>query len=523
MPSRDALMLPDVLTEGDNLEMPPLPDAAFFLSQMDEQTSSLNRRRRAGSRDINLPDDPTDYLQSSILETRKNRDDDLALDLDDLDLGLDLGDGIIETGYPERSIEIGLDAPDAGPLEDAIGDSELNVFAKDGTGRVRSASIADDFRIMDGDGDVAMDDDMTFGIGDDADVPFAPVVPPRGRISESPLSDMDPEDIERLNDSTFLDAPIERRPAQRAKKLRTLEADEETTLSSAIIKAQQNDRTKILRPQSFLPRDPMLYALMEMQRTGGFVSSVLRDERSAGWAPELRGMLSLDAILGARDLKRKRDSGVADMDLDLNAAKSPRLELDLGDEATLGFVAGMDETAVVDNTIRQLDDDGFQPIIDDDEGFVAAASREGSVEAAANDTFDVTRAPLLHPDEQGAVSLGTKHAVHLLREQFGAEAEHNAAERKKASVVFQDLLPESRTTKEDATKMFFEILVLATKDAVKVEQKSGEVGGAIRVRGKRGLWGSWAEREAGGEIAEEEAAGSEGMMAMAGRTITVGA
>jgi len=50
--------------------------------------------------------------------------------------------------------------------------------------------------------------------------------------------------------------------------------------------------------------------------------------------------------------------------------------------------------------------------------------------------------------------------------------------------------------------MFFEILVLATKDAVKVEQAEGDLGGPLRVRGKRGLWGAWAENEAGGEIEE---------------------
>jgi len=48
--------------------------------------------------------------------------------------------------------------------------------------------------------------------------------------------------------------------------------------------------------------------------------------------------------------------------------------------------------------------------------------------------------------------------------------------------------------------MFFEILVLATKDAIKTEQREGELGADIRVRGKRGLWGDWAEKEAGGEI-----------------------
>ena len=127
----------------------------------------------------------------------------------------------------------------------------------------------------------------------------------------------------------------------------------------------------------------------------------------------------------------------------------------------------------------------------------------GRVSRDVSHAFDETTAPLVHPADSGPVSLGTKHAVHILRDLFGAEAAMNADKRKKTSVVFQELLPEARTTKADATKMFFECLVLATKDAIKVEQAEGALGGPIRVRGKRGLWGAWAEREAGGEIAAQ--------------------
>jgi cohesin complex subunit SCC1 len=116
--------------------------------------------------------------------------------------------------------------------------------------------------------------------------------------------------------------------------------------------------------------------------------------------------------------------------------------------------------------------------------------------------FDETTAPLVHPQDSGPVSLGTKHAVHILRDLFGSESAHNADKRKKTTVVFQDLLPERKTTKAEATKMFFECLVLATKDAIKVEQAEG-MGAPIRVRAKRGLWGDWAEREAGGEMAQQ--------------------
>ncbi|EZF34637.1 hypothetical protein H101_01812 [Trichophyton interdigitale H6] len=54
--------------------------------------------------------------------------------------------------------------------------------------------------------------------------------------------------------------------------------------------------------------------------------------------------------------------------------------------------------------------------------------------------------------------------------------------------------------------MFFEVLVLATKDAVRVEQSSKDLGGRLRIKAKQGLWGDWAETEAGGEIAPQEVA-----------------
>ena len=52
--------------------------------------------------------------------------------------------------------------------------------------------------------------------------------------------------------------------------------------------------------------------------------------------------------------------------------------------------------------------------------------------------------------------------------------------------------------------MFFEVLVLATKDAISVSQGVDELGGDLRINAKQGLWGSWAEAQAGGEIAAQE-------------------
>jgi len=521
MPSRDALMLPDVLTEGDNLEMPPLPDASFLLSQMDDE-SHLGRKRRAGSRDINLQEDlqGSQFLQDSV-ENRNIFDAaDLYIDeVDglDLDFGLDLDD---VNPKNDRSVELGRDAPAGRPIgEDVFSDTDIQIPAKETFPRGQDESQLDLGFGGDGDDGFQIDDVEMGGIGDGPDVsalPAAPIID-RARISESPLSDID-EDVaqaveaEHQRNNTTLYEPedeteqsIFRNPAQRSRRQRLLQPDSQTTISNAQIKEQQANRDKIIRPQSFLPRDPELLALMEMQKNGGFVSNIMGEGRSSAWAPELRGMLSLQAVRKSGELKRKRDSGIADMDSDFEEGpnKSPRLELGEDEEdmaANLGNAGlGREDTVLAaDGTMMEIPGDDFIINGEDDEHNANA----GLVDSPGPN-FDETTAPLVHPADSGPISLGTKHAVHLLRDRFGAEAANSPDKRKKASVLFQDLLPEAITSRADATKMFFEVLVLATKDAVKVEQQEALLGGPIRVRGKRGLWGDWAEREAGGEIEAE--------------------
>lgn len=521
-------MLPDVLTEGDNLEMPPLPDASFLFSQLDDEPV-LSRKRRAGSRDINLQEDfsASQFLQNSI----ENTDEELIMEpMDDMDFGIDLGDGMDELNPKDidQSVEFGRDAPAARATEeDLISEIDFRIPTKELDLEERDTSLDlgfnnddDQIRLGDDDGDIDMHD-----LGDAPDVsllPGAPLIRPE-RISESPLSDVDEtyaqeleaEHLRDLNrdvyepeaeaDETIIAAP------QRARRQKFLLPDVTLQLSTVVIKEQQKDRSKITQAQSTLPRDPVLLSLLEMQKNGGFVSSVMSDSRSAGWAPELRGLTSIDTIRNSSALKRKRDSGVADLDSadedQLPTSKSPRLEL--GEEDDLGIahnediLGGADTTIAADGTIIEI------PAHDEDEGIAAPQDEddEGNYQATSpgGPNFDETTAPLVHPADSGPVSLGTKHAVHLLRDRFGASAANSPSQRKNASVLFQDLLPEATTSRADATKMFFEVLVLATKDAVKVEQQEQLLGAPIRVRGKRGLWGDWAEREAGGEIEEQEA------------------
>ncbi|GJN68407.1 MCD1/ SCC1/Rad21 protein [Purpureocillium lilacinum] len=497
--NREALLLPDKITPYDNLELPPPPDASWLLSQVDDVTATpVGRKGRIShNRDINLQED---FDNSQFLQGNSALDEDDLVPMDDLDLGLDFG--IDMDGGPSQSIEMGRDAPAARDFEDDVL-SELDIMPRHGKDDSNALDFGEDgVRIADGEGDIPMgDDDFGFNVDDQSAMPeLGAAALNRARISESPLSDIDEalareveEEYSRHN-QTDLYEPLDdtettlvRRPTQRSKKQKIMLPDDEIALSSSHIKQQQADRHNIIKPAAFLPRDPFLLALMEMQKSGGFVSAIMSEGRSAAWAPELRGMLSLDAIRGISELKRKRDSGIADVDSEQGALKSPRLEL--GDDTDFGFDGqGLgNQSVAADGTILEIpaDDDHH----DRDMGSPMPA-------------FDETTVPLVHPADSGPVSVGTKHAVHILRDLFGSEAATNAETRKKSQVVFQNLLPEKRTTKAEATKMFFECLVLATKDAIKVEQ-GPDLGAPIRVRGKRGLWGDWAEREAGGEISHQ--------------------
>ncbi|KUI66362.1 Cohesin subunit rad21 [Cytospora mali] len=511
LPNRESLLLPDRITPYDNLDLLPAPDVDLLLSTQDHDVGSqpLGRKGRVSNRDINLQED---FNNSQFLQSGMEKDDGLALaNVDDLDLQLDFGMDIDE--QPTRmTVEMGRDAPAArGVEEDIFSEFDLPQPSKD---RDHDQSTALGFgdagvRIHDDDGDIMMgDDDFRLNLGDQSAVPEAPAGPDmaRARISESPLSDIDEEfakeieiEYSRHANNTDMYEPngddettMIRNAPQRSKKRKIIAPDEQTMLTGAVIKEQQSKHDNILKPQVFLPRDPYLLALMEMQKNGGFVSSIIMDGQSATWAPELKGLLSLDAIRGPTDLKRKRDSGIADMDMDgeHGASKSPRLEIDQDDPFAFGATDLGNQSVGPDGTILEIAGDDGMAIHDDEPSMLP--------------NFDDTTAPLVHPEESGPVSIGTKHAVHILRDLFGEEAATNAEKRKKTSVVFQELLPEKKTTKADATKMFFECLVLATKDAIKVEQPEGSLGGAIRVRGKRGLWGAWAEREAGGEIDEQD-------------------
>lgn len=495
-----ALILADTITELDLFA--PLPDPDAILRAPEE---------RAPGQDPTLLDFGMSQMLDSQTPTRTQQR--RLLELDDDDLGLDIGDGQDDglAGTPMSdgpSIEQGRRAPTPrGDEPTMLQDDDLGLdlgFGADTTLGGNDGPI------------VGMDDDYPMGglnneeIGEANEQALrkADAAAERARRSESVLSSVRPS-VERDLEETFrLDQAAlqdeteqEVQAAQRVKRRKVMRMDNETELHNSQIKRQQEDRSNITKAPSFLPRDPLLLQLMEMQRNGSFVSNLMGDGRMQGWAPELRGILSLEIVRKAGDKKRKRDSGiVADVETDGERQESPpQLEIPQDEDEGFQVNAGDD---------FGLRSDGFQPGAEDD---VQHEDEENYMYDEPPINFDITEAPLLHPSQQGAVALGTKKMVHMLRDHFAPDHPKELNEpptpskRVKQSALFTDLCPERTTTRQDATKMFFELLVLGTKDAIKVEQDSKDLGLPIRVRGKRGLWGDWAEMQSGGEIASQEA------------------
>ena len=506
------------LTVADRISDPMMPDLDPSLLDFRPMTIDFGSKKEDPlSWNSQVLSDP---LSIEIGRREPPRDERAEFDEEDMNIDLDLDLGLDDG----PSIEVGRKAPPPRSLEDDLmGDEDKfqRDFAYDENTRTRLSSrvpslIEDRDDEMPDNGGILLDDADDFILPMD-DAPTGSAVPadPRlQRASQSPLSSVR-SSVMRDFDATNIDGEGEEasmhQATHKAKKRKIIQTDSETMLSSTQIKQQQADRSAILKPASYLPRDPMLLNLMNMQKNGDFVSSIMGEGRAKGWAPELRGILSIEVVRKSGELKRKRDSGVADVGEDeAQAAVGDMPQLEIPEDDTIGAAdeglgLGGDPAAREQSAAMDLPaDDDFLPAHDDGGAAIIGREDDGDDYEAARDQFDDTNAPLLHPMEQGAVSQGTKHAVHRLRDRFGSSADGSPSQQKKSNILFQQLLPEATTSKADATKMFFEVLVLATKDAVKVEQAEDTLSGPLRIRAKRGLWGSWAETEAGGEIAEQQ-------------------
>jgi cohesin complex subunit SCC1 len=540
-----------------------LPDPTLDLADLGILPLQPGHQKR--NADITL--DPDSFISSLEQPRGFEHDDDLQLEDDilDIDIGEDnnmnIG-GLEDLMAGSDSLEIGRDAPmprDIG--EDLFSESRLDLDLGSMTPKARE-SMPPGLGFEEEGLDLGLDDDNAgFGRGMDIDfegdttiqpqeatpVPEATAraseppaaEPARGRtasvaptvqMEDAPVEEEQEEPQAEPGDATFVressrlsSEEVEETVHARAQgsRKRKVVVDPITEIKAKVIKAQQEDRSRILKNPSFLPRDPTVLALMSLTKSGGLARSIFYPRNIA---PELTNLLAPDFVKRMAELKKRKREGAEEQD---EARSSPpkqaRLEIDHEEtlQPYLGSEGEILEEEPRDEMMDLAGDQSIVPFLDQEDDFtirrsgmslssrlcisslttIGTASPQPEIVAQGDVTAE-DMATMGEPVEEQTytapsqpVSRETRHAVHVLREQF-AEPEP------KAIVRFKELLPPQTTTRVDATKMFFEVLVLATKDAVKVKQSKGF--GEIEIQQKKALWGAWAEEKDEQQVAEEE-------------------
>ena len=272
---------------------------------------------------------------------------------------------------------------------------------------------------------------------------------------------------------------------QQSKKMKSIVPDADTVFSKRQLKEFSEDRSNILTKPMPLPHNRAILKLMDMEKNGDFVTHAMNDGVSANWASELQGLLSFETVHQCSQ-KRKRDSESSIIS-DEEYFRQPLQHLEYDVNGTPDIIDGREQS------VRDIaTDDGIRsdaPALGD----WGCEQNDEEVSGGVDEYDDHMVSPVDTADG-GALSSGTQGAMHLLGDNLGPQSFDSISSlRMDESVLLHELVPVEKTSREEATKLFFDILVLATKDVIQVDQGQGEFGLPVRIRGKQGHQGSWAE------------------------------
>lgn len=464
----NALVLSNTITDLDLL-LPDIPDLigsqTAIVSSLDNQENiSPRKAHKLSLEDITLPN----YDQSIEIGRGLGDDDELMDNLEggdlDLDLNLDV-EGDVATGDNDQSIEIGRD-------------------------RQGSMQEFDDFNFdipmgNDGEGDVVLDKEIPSSPDLDQ---LNPLTPPGGELDGTVnIANLD-DDIdlpvlqaEDIIDPTTIQPKKRRQPIKRAAKL-----DSEIELRGSYIRDIQANHDHILRQHPLLAEDPDYCTLQaKASRASEFAKTIYTP---SGLPLSLAKML--DPKYVHQTIRRKRtteneqrqqennldDEREMSLVISPHTPKSIRLD-DNGDLSNdqehmiddsryrdHGF---MEDTALTDH----YDNDGdrlSRDIFVEGEEEQALSSMDYNDKLARQENESVS---------QSGISENTLEAARILRDEFGLE---------KSEVNFSQLVNE-HPGKQTKVKMFFEMLVLATKDAITLNQPQPY--GEISISSKDQLYG----------------------------------
>jgi cohesin complex subunit SCC1 len=259
-------------------------------------------------------------------------------------------------------------------------------------------------------------------------------------------------------------------PSRRARAVRRAQMDEVTELYTSNTLVRENRKT-IIRERGLLPADPTSFALASLAMDPNrFVDAAYRPLRLHA---DLSRLVNPEYV--SQMMKRKR----AITELEGAAAegaeptKSPRLELP-GVEEEYQFTENLEiepsgllfEESREEAAAGPAFEEGFEEL------HLPHGVEEGAELAEAEEKEDA----MLAATKGTGISRQTLKAASLLRETLHAPAD---------TAIFETLLGPA-PTKPAKVKMFFEMLVLATKDAISLRQD--EAFGPIEVSAKQHLF-----------------------------------
>ena len=277
-----------------------------------------------------------------------------------------------------------------------------------------------------------------------------------------------------MNQKEGEEEPVPDQITKIERKRKLLTADSEIEISKKDYSSHLKDTSSILKKQRFLPRYASIMTLLEARMTGHLGDSIFFPSTIH---PDLRAMLNPES-LRRLDKRKAEDSTLARQSPKKARVVEPEVlqEEGFGDG---GFGDGGFGDTFGGGDGFAGDDYGFggEPIQD-----LPEPERRVSPSLVDEDAAHMQEEEEAPTSVTGSMSHSTLAAAHLLQKELAPHASSTLHELTEKSI------PSGKVRREDAVKMFFEVLVLASRDVIRVEQKGGFA--EINVLGKDTLFSS---------------------------------
>ncbi|KAK7203345.1 Rec8 like protein-domain-containing protein [Myxozyma melibiosi] len=451
------LTLPNTITDLDLLN--PDPSAILGLNAADPfaepsgATAAASGAHTLAAEEITLPE-----LQDSIEYARGNNIEDELENMGDDDLVLDTGE-YLETSEGQNQLP---EINDDNAMDEDI---PLDMSIEIGRDNEVNPDQLEDYALELGDEPLLPPEEEP----EMADVDRAP------RLEDMDMSEMEMPSMRQDDDLLVADADQERAPTQkRAPRQHRVKIDTATELRGAYIKDMQENRTGILKTYPTLPYSRDTVTLIESYESQGVFDLIFKPT----FMNEALSKILEPELLPNTPRKRKSSNDGEDAEEDQSPKRAHMEEnrIVVEEEDMYAY----EDVPVIDSRFDLPQDDIELPREDDGlELDLADPFSSGDINAEGTEAVDAAaeeEEEMPSTQAVNGISRNTKEAVAVLVSELSNQDK----------VDFQSLTVDKPRSK--AVKLFFETLVLATKDAIEVEQKNPY--GLIDISAKDALFGN---------------------------------